>query len=208
SKMRAVGSPSNRVTPRSLDIIDIKDILLPGAHNLENVCAAVMAAILAGVSKKNIVSVLKTFKGLPHRLELVREVGGVRYFDDSFSTTPETAIAAIKAFKSPEILILGGLSKGSDFTDLGRVISEAKNIKAIIGIGVEWKRIKQRIMNNESRIMVIEGAKDMKMIVAEAAKVAQSGDVVLLSPACASFDMFKNYKDRGEQFKREVRRLH
>src|SRR5579885_426884 len=105
------------------DIIDIKNILLPGKHNWENVCAAVMAATLAGVDKAAIVSVLKTFKGLEHRLELVREVNGVKYYDDSFATTPETAIAAIEAFTQPEILILGGSTKKSDFTELGKVIS-------------------------------------------------------------------------------------
>ncbi len=188
-------------------IIDSKEVLLPGRHNLENVCAAVLAARLSGVSKANIVSVLKTFKGLEHRLELVSTVKGVRFFDDSFSTTPETAIAAIQAFKEPEILILGGSSKNSDFSELGQVISKAENIKAIIGIGLEWERIKSKIKNHESRIMVIEGAKDMKTVVAAASKIALPGDVVLLSPACASFDMFKNYKDRGEQFKEEVMRL-
>lgn len=197
-------------------IIDAKDILLPGAHNLENVCAAVMAASLSGVSKENIVSVLKTFKGLEHRLELVGEINGVRYYDDSFSTTPETAIAAIKAFKALEIIILGGSSKNSDFTELGKVISEAKNIKAIIGIGLEWPRIKSKtrllkpgtggqVKNQKSKI--IEGLENMQEIVHAASKIASPGDVVLLSPACASFDMFKNYKDRGEQFKREVLNL-
>ncbi|MBI3070322.1 MAG: UDP-N-acetylmuramoyl-L-alanine--D-glutamate ligase, partial [Candidatus Levybacteria bacterium] len=195
---------------KDIEIIGIKDILLPGAHNLENVRAAVMAATLAGVSKRNIVSVLKTFKGLPHRLELVREVGGVRYYDDSFSTTPETAIAAIQAFKNPEILILGGSSKGSDFTELGRIISETKNIKTIIGIGVEWPKIKLKItkacrfaIKNE-KLKIIEGLKDMRSIVRKAKELTEAGDVVLLSPACASFDMFKNYKDRGEQFKKEA----
>src|SRR5581483_6069135 len=122
------------------EIIDASEVLLPGKHNLENVCAAVMAATLAGVSKKSIVSVLKTFKGLEHRLELVGEIRGVRYYDDSFSTTPETAIAAIEAFEEPEILILGGSSKNSNFTELGEVIHRKTNIKAIIGIGIEWKR--------------------------------------------------------------------
>src|SRR5258708_13600692 len=83
-------------------LISTKEILLPGKHNLENVCAATMAATLFGVWKENIISVLKTFKGLEHRLELVRTVKGVRYYDDSFSTTPETTIAAIEAFKEPE----------------------------------------------------------------------------------------------------------
>lgn len=189
-------------------IVDTQDILLPGKHNLENVCAAVMAATLAGVSKENIAYVLKTFKGLEHRLELVDSVNGVRYYDDSFSTTPETAIAAIEAFKQPEVLILGGAHKGSDFGELGKVLEKASHIKAIIGIGLEWPRIKERIMNHESRIMVVEGAKDMQQIVLAASRIAQSGDVVLLSPACSSFDMFKNYKERGELFKKEVHKLH
>ena len=188
-------------------IIDVSEILLPGIHNLENVCAAVLAATLSGVSKENITSVLKTFKGLEHRLELIATINGVKYYDDSFSTTPETAIAAINAFKSPEILILGGSSKNSDFKTLGEVISKSQNIKAIIGVGKEWQRIKSAIRNPQSVIYFIEGADSMAKIVAAASKIAVKGDVVLLSPACASFDMFKNYKDRGEQFKNEVLKL-
>ncbi len=188
-------------------IIDTKDILLPGRHNLENVCAAVMAAILAGVSKESIVSVLKMFKGLEHRLELVASVNGVRYFDDSFSTTPETAIAAIQAFKESEVLILGGAHKGSDFSELGSVIGQANNIRGIIGIGLEWGLIKEEIQNYKKELFMIEGAQDMHQIVQAASKIAQPGDVVLLSPACSSFDMFKNYKERGELFKQEVKKL-
>lgn len=190
------------------EIIETSEIKLPGAHNLENVCTAVMAAKLAGVSKKAIVSVLETFTGLPHRLEMVGEVKGVRYYDDSFSTTPETAIAAIKAFKNPEILILGGAHKGSDFSELGRVIESSKNIKAIIGIGLEWPKIKESIKYKVSSIKYfIENAKDMHQIVQAANKIAQPGDVVLLSPACSSFDMFKDYKKRGDLFKEEVKKL-
>jgi len=188
-------------------IIDASEILLPGAHNLENVSAAVLAATLSGVSRNNITSVLRTFKGLEHRLELADTINGVKYYDDSFSTTPETAIAAINAFKNPEILILGGSSKNSDFQDLGKVISQAQNIKAIIGIGNEWSRIKSKIQNTKYEILLIEGADSMEKIVKAASKIALPGDVVLLSPACASFDMFKNYKDRGEQFKSEVLKL-
>jgi UDP-N-acetylmuramoylalanine--D-glutamate ligase len=183
-------------------IIESKDILLPGKHNLENVCAAVMGATLAGVSKDSIVTVLKTFKGLEHRLELVADMHGVKYYDDSFSTTPETAIAAIESFTDPEILILGGSSKQSDFTELGITIRTAKNIKAIIGVGAEWPRIKEAI--GESGIEYIEGARSMPEIVLQAREIAETGDIVLLSPACASFDMFKNYKERGEQFKKAV----
>ncbi len=188
-------------------IIDTADILLPGRHNLENVCAAVLAASLAGASQKALVSVLRSFKGLVHRLQLVRTVNNVRYYDDSFSTTPETAIAAIQAFKAPEILILGGSSKGSDFTGLGKVIREAENIKAIIGIGDEWEEIKSKIKNQRSKILMVEGATSMQQVVQAAAKIASPGDVVLLSPACASFGMFQNYKERGDKFQHEVNLL-
>lgn len=191
-------------------IVDVIDIKLPGKHNLENVCAAAMAATLAGADKNAIASVLKSFSGLEHRLELVREVDGVKYYDDSFSTTPETAIAAIEAFENPEILILGGSEKHSDFTELGEIISKAKNIKAIIGIGVEWPRIKKSIEQSakgEEPLLFIEGATSMEQIVKAASKLATTGDVVLLSPACASFDMFKNYKERGEAFEKEVKNL-
>lgn len=187
------------------EIIDVSEILLPGKHNLENICAAVNAAILAGAGKSAIIQVLKTFKGLEHRLELIGEVGGVRYYDDSFSTTPETAIAAIEAFGVPEILILGGSSKNSDFKNLGQIIFESENIKAIIGIGEEWENIKKEI--STQRIPYIEGCKSMIEVVQKAREIATPGDVVLLTPACASFGMFENYKDRGEQFKKEVKNL-
>lgn len=188
-------------------IVDTKDILLPGKHNLENVCAAAMAAYLSGVSREAMAQVLEAFKGLEHRLELVAEVGGVKYYDDSFSTTPETAIAAIQAFTQPEVLILGGSSKNSDFSELGEIISKAENIRAIIGIGIEWERIKDEISKHKNTIFMVEGAKDMPTVVAAASKIAQKGDVVLLSPACASFGMFPNYKERGAQFKEEVKKL-
>lgn len=189
------------------EIISTKDILLPGRHNLENVCAAVTAAFLGGAKMKSIVRVLKTFKGLEHRLELVRTVKGVRYYDDSFSTTPETAIAAIEAFDEPKILILGGSSKNSDFSSLGEIISNSDSIKAIIGIGIEWEKIKESIKYQVLSIKYVEGLKNMKEIVEKASELAEVGDVVLLSPACTSFDMFHNYKDRGEQFKKEVQKL-
>ena len=188
-------------------IINTHEILLPGVHNLENICASSMAAYLIGVKPHNIAQVLKTFKGLEHRLELVGNINGVKYYDDSFSTTPETAIAAINAFENPEILILGGSSKNSDFIELGKTISNVINIKAIIGIGGEWSKIKAEIKNPKSEIYFIEGADSMEKIITAASKLAVSGDVVLLTPACASFDMFKNYKDRGEQFKKEVLQL-
>ena len=189
------------------DVIEVSEILLPGKHNYENVCAASMAADLAGASLGSIASAIRQFKGLPHRLELVKEVKGIRYYDDSFSTTPETAIAAIEAFENPEILILGGSHKGSDFAELGKVISERQNIKAIIGIGVEWEAMKSQFPISNFQFPIIEGCKSMEEVVQKASENAEPGDVVLLSPACASFGMFRDYKERGELFKESVLNL-
>src|SRR3989344_5283806 len=189
------------------DIIDVSEVFIPGKHNWENVCAAVMAAKIIGISTEAIPEAVKNFKGLPHRLELVRNLKGVKYYDDSFATAPSPSIAAIKAFKAPKILILGGSPKKSDFSELGELISHDSTIKAIIGIGIEWPQIKLRIQNAGLRIRIIEGCKNMEEIVSKAAEIAEPGDVVILSPACASFDMFKNYKDRGDQFKERVRKL-
>lgn len=194
-------------TEDGIEIIDANDILLPGKHNLENVCAAVLAATLAGVQLKSIVQVLKTFKGLEHRLELIKDIHGIRFYDDSFSTTPETAIAAIEAFTEPEILLLGGSSKNSDFKLLGETITEAKNIKAIIAIGAEWNRIKSHIKGDLPHVQIFEDCETMQDAVRRAASIAENGDVILLSPACASFDKFKNYKDRGDKFKQAVNDL-
>lgn len=188
-----------------VSILDVKDVGLPGRHNLENICAAIVATLCVGASMESVIPVVKEFKGLPHRIELVDTVRGVKYYDDSFSTTPETAIAAIEAFEAPKILILGGSSKNSDFTELGETISKSSSIKAIIGIGEEWMRIKPHISPNKAYITEVSG--NMSQIVKKAAEMAEIGDVVLLSPACASFDMFKNYKDRGDQFKSAVKSL-
>ncbi|HVZ11414.1 MAG TPA: UDP-N-acetylmuramoyl-L-alanine--D-glutamate ligase [Patescibacteria group bacterium] len=192
---------------REEKVMPVADVLLPGRHNLENVCAAILAATIAGAQMEAIVSVIKTFKGLEHRLELVRLFNGVKYYNDSFSTTPETAVAAIEAFEDPEILILGGSSKNSDFTELGKTIREAKNIKAIIGIGDEWPRIRATIDNSQLTAKIYEDCINMREVVQKAREVSTLGDIVILSPACASFDMFKNYKERGKQFKDEVNAL-
>lgn len=188
-------------------ILPTKDLALRGKHNWENVCAATVAALCGGATMKSIIPVLKSFKGLEHRIEHVDTVRGVAYYDDSFSTTPETAAAAIESFDEPKILILGGSSKNSDFAELGQVIADSSTIKAIIGIGIEWEKIKSKIMTWKSEVRIVEGLDNMHEIVGKCAEIAEIGDVVLLSPACASFGMFKNYKDRGEQFKKEVLNL-
>jgi UDP-N-acetylmuramoylalanine--D-glutamate ligase len=190
---------------RKEKICETSNLWIPGFHNLDNTCASIAVAKILRITNSIIRNAIRDFRGLEHRLELVRKIRGVAYYDDSYATTPETAIVAIQAFENPKILILGGSSKGSDFRKLGKVISDTTTIKAIIGIGVEWARIKAHIRN--PRIQIIETCKTMKEIVREARAIATSSDVVLLSPACASFGMFKNYTDRGEQFKKAVRAI-
>ena len=190
---------------RKEKICGTKILQIPGQHNWENAGAAIAVAKILHIQNAIITKTLARFTGLEHRLEFVAEKNSVRYYDDSYATTPETSIAAIAAFAAPKILILGGSSKGSDFKNLGTVISRSKNVKAIIGIGVEWPRIKKQIRG--SNIKFIEGRANMKAIVSAAVDVVRPGDVVVLSPACASFDMFKNYSDRGDQFKTAVKKL-
>lgn len=181
---------------------------LKGQHNWENIIASITAARLAGASIPAIKKAVYDFKGLEHRLELVKAVAGIEYYNDSFSTTPETAIAAIKSFSQPTILILGGSDKGSDYTRLGQTIATSLYLKAIILIGQMAQNIEAAI-NRAGRCPcpIIKGLTDMKSIVIKASHLAQPGSVVVLSPACASFDMFKNYKDRGLQFKQAVKQI-
>ena len=207
-KTNGVYLESNKIISqikKSEQIIDISEILLPGKHNLQNVIAATAVAKINGIPNDQIIRVLTSFKGLIHRLQLVTEVGGVKFYNDSFSTIPETTIAAIEAFSNPKILILGGSSKNSDFANLAEKIHQDRSLGALILIGLEGPRIRQAIENAggfEGRI--IEGLKNMQQIVSYASQIAKNGDVVILSPACASFDMFKNYQDRGEQFIQQV----
>ncbi len=182
------------------------EIKLRGEHNLSNVCAATMAGFLAGANIESIQEAIFSFTGLPHRLELVGKKNGVDYYNDSFGTTPETAIAAIRAFSQPVIIILGGSDKGSSYTELGMEIARSQ-VKAVILVGDMKDQIKDAIEKAQFKGRMLIDAKSMPEIVAQANSVAQPGDVVLLSPACASFDMFNNYKDRGNQFREEVIRL-
>lgn len=188
-------------------IMDIANVKLPGKHNLQNICAAVSVALIMKIPTEIIKDAVNSFSGLPHRLELVEKINGVSYYNDSFSTTPETSIAAIEAFGEPKILILGGSSKKSDFTELAKTISGEKTVKAIVLVGEEAETIKEQLLKYKVNVPMSQGAQNMSQIIAQTVKFSSHGDVVLLSPACASFGMFKNYMDRGEQFKKEVRKL-
>jgi UDP-N-acetylmuramoylalanine--D-glutamate ligase len=178
-------------------ICETKNLRLEGEHNLENACAAISAAMEFDVSDGAVAEGLASFEGLPHRLKLVEEVRGVKFYDDSIATTPGSAIAALRAFEKPKIIILGGSDKGAEYDDL---IDEcARHEARVIAIGTTGKEIARQC--RESGIEVAElGRAPMADIVGKAAEMASSGDVVILSPASASFDMFKSYADRGDQF--------
>lgn len=188
-----------------LDICSVEDIKLLGKHNWQNVCAATTVVWQITHSKETIRSVLSSFAGLPHRLEFVREVDGVKYYDDSFGTTPETAIVAVQAFSEPKVLILGGSDKGADYTELARVVASS-NVRHVLIIGATGAAIEETL-HSAGYTDTSRPEPNMQSIVAAAKDAAESGDVVLLSPACASFDMFKDYKDRGEQFRQLVASL-
>lgn len=182
---------------------------LPGAHNLENACAAMSAVteLPITVTDEQYAAGLESFTGLPHRLKLVAEKNGVRYYDDSISTTPGSAIAALKAFTEPKILILGGSDKGADYTELAQEIAR-QQMRTVIVNGANASEIIEILHKNKvsCRVVHLEMAA-MSTVVETAANQAQSGDVVILSPAAASFDMFKSYNDRGEQFVAAVENL-
>ncbi len=196
----------NMLTIDGQEICTTEEIKLLGAHNWQNVCAAVTVVWQAGVHDiPAIHSVLTSFGGLEHRLELVREFESVSYYDDSFGTTPETAIVALQAFAEPKVAILGGSDKGATYDELARVVAGA-NVRHAILIGDQASRI-QQALEAAGYHTFSQGGQTMPEIVSAARATAQHGDVVLLSPACASFGMFTDYKDRGNQFKQAVQAL-
>ena len=189
-------------------IIEINKIKLLGKHNLENVCAAVVAATLAGVSKKNIVKVLSEFSGLEHRLEFVSEKNGIRFYNDSLATISQATIGALEALPETETLIAGGHDRGLDYTPLAQYLINGQ-IKTLILFPPTGKRIWEeicKIVPQNSRPEKFD-VKTMEQAVRIAAAETSVGKICLLSPASASFGIFKDYKDRGEQFKEQVLKL-
>jgi UDP-N-acetylmuramoylalanine--D-glutamate ligase len=176
-------------------------LLLRGEHNLENIAAAVATAKIIGVPEGKILETVRSFKGLEHRLELVDTINGITFYNDSFATSSQPTIAAINSFNVPETLILGGSDKGLDFGELQGVIEKKENVKNLILIGLIGGKIGEGI---KGKNIINLGHTTMAEIVKKAYEVTPHGGVIILSPAAASFDMFKNYKDRGNQFKKTV----
>lgn len=190
-------------------ICSTSHLRLPGAHNLENACAAMSAVteLPINVTDEQYAAGLESFTGLSHRLKFVAEKNGVKYYDDSISTTPGSAIAALKAFTEPKILILGGSDKGADYAELVQEIAR-QNMRAVIVNGANASEIIEVLHKNKVSCQVVQlEMTSMLAVVETAASQAQPGDVVILSPAAASFDMFKSYNDRGEQFVAAVEKL-
>ena len=186
-------------------ICKTSELKLLGEHNWQNVCAAVTVTWQIAQNVTAMREVLTTFTGLEHRLEFVRELHGVKYYDDSFGTTPETAIVAIRAFSEPKVVILGGSDKGANYEGLAKTVKESA-IRKVILIGEQALRIQDALDAVDFHDYVYGGA-TMAEIVSSARDIAKDGDVVLLSSACASFDMFINYKDRAEKFTAAVQSL-
>ncbi|KUG22910.1 udp-n-acetylmuramoylalanine--d-glutamate ligase [hydrocarbon metagenome] len=176
-------------------------ISIPGLHNVENVMAAIMAAHFCGCSKKKIVEAVTAFHGLPHRIEFAGEKKSVKFYDDSKGTNVGSVLRALETFDQPVILLLGGRDKEGDFETLKPVLSA--KAKKVILFGEARNRIASLIGDN---ITAFKKTK-LKEAVETAYKIAQPGDVILLSPGCASFDEFTNYKERGNFFKEVVKNL-
>ena len=187
------------------EVINKKEVKLLGEHNLQNICAALTAVFEAVGSVDKAAAVLSSFSGLEHRLELVRELEGIKYYDDSFATTPEAAVVALKAFDGPKVVILGGSDKGLAFEPLADEVVKS-NVRQVIAIGITAEKIAD-LLKSRGFTNIIPGLRTMPEIVAATRKAAQPGDVVLLSTGYPSFGLFKDYKERGNQFKAAVREL-
>jgi len=187
------------------EICEVRDIPLLGRHNVENCLAAIAATYPIARDAQKLKAAIQSFQSLRYRLQTVATVDGVRYVDDSIATNPDTTIAAIQTFSEPKVLILGGSDKGNDFAEMAQVIRDA-DTRAVILMGEMGPRIAQAL-DQVGFADYQMGLDDMPGLVTAAATRAQSGDVVLLSPGCASFGLFRDYRDRGDQFQAAVQAL-
>lgn len=186
---------------RREQVVPVEDIRIKGRHNLENVAAAVTVARLLGASVRSIRETVARFRGVSHRLEWVREIRGVDFYNDSKATNPTSAQKALEAFEQRLILILGGRDKAGDFTVLSPQVS--RRVKGLVLLGEASRKIESQLAGTAP----VTRAASMEEAVRLAFGQADRGEVVLLAPACSSFDMFRDYEDRGNVFKEAVNRL-
>lgn len=183
--------------------IKTEEITIKGKHNMYNSMAAAVAANIMGVKNETIRRSLATFQGVEHRLEYVATIRGVRYINDSKATNVNSCWYALQSMKTPVVLILGGTDKGNDYSEIADLVRE--KVHTLIFMGLDNKKLNEYFgLNTNCKIIDTDNLADA---VKAAYDVAQKGDTVLLSPCCASFDLFKNYEDRGEQFKQAVKQL-
>lgn len=189
-------------------LVSIKDILIPGKHNLSNVMAAVGAVYAFGLSALEIKKALPQLKGVAHRLEFVREIAGVKYYNDTAATIPDAAISGLNAFEKPIVLIAGGTDKNLDFTHFAKeILEKTKDVVLLKGNATEKLLAKLGKIATEEFLLNIETVGSMEEAVLIAQKKAQQGDAVLLSPGAASFGLFANEFDRGDKFREAVKKL-
>ena len=183
-------------------LMETSQIALEGKHNMKNAMAATSVANILRIRKQTIRESLSNFQGVEHRLEKVLKIHNVQYINDSKATNVNATFFALDSMTTPTVWILGGVDKGNDYTELMALVHE--KVKAIICLGVDNKKIIDAFGNIVDMMVEVDNMHDA---VNTARHIAEKGDSVLLSPACASFDLFQNYEDRGNQFKREVRNL-
>ncbi|MBI5753611.1 UDP-N-acetylmuramoyl-L-alanine--D-glutamate ligase [Candidatus Peregrinibacteria bacterium] len=216
---------------KSEKIAEVSEMALVGSHNLENILPAIAVARELGVSGEACHEVIKEFKNLPHRLQFVREVGGIKFYNDSFSTVPETSMAAADSFSEPLVLIAGGYDNGADYSEWAEKILTRENLHTVILIGATSDKMEKALVEAEGRLTLksqfglqkniqnlqesskqvfptkILRRKALEDAVIDAYAESDAGGVVVMSPAAQSFGLFKNYKQRGNDFIAHVRKL-
>ena len=186
---------------RTVELVEVSRLALPGRHNLENALAAAAAALLAGLPESAVRQALTHFNGLEHRLEFVRELDGVRYINDSKATNLDALLAALNSFRQPVVLIAGGQDKGDDVRRIAHTV--AARVKQLVLFGESAPRFETHFSN----VVPCRSVRDLAEAVHAAHASARAGDVVLLSPGCASFDQFRDFEARGRRFKQLVHQL-
>lgn len=199
------------ITIDNQQIIASDEVGLLGNHNLQNICAALTAVWQVSQNTEAFAEVIRNFSGLEHRLQLVRDINGVKYYDDSFGTTPDTAIVALDSFEEPKVLIVGGHDKGNDYSNLAKRLCEP-DVSHVIFIGTTGQKILSMAVENgfdESKATIKDDGNSWTMneMVLKATEVVEPNGVILLSTGSASFGLFKDYKDRGNQFIKAVNQL-
>ncbi len=179
-------------------VLPLNVIKLVGKHNIQNIIISIMAAKALGISNEDIIETISNFKGVEHRIEFVREIDGVKYYNDSKGTNTDASITAIKAFEGNIILLVGGYEKGLDMSEMRKYMSK---VKQVIGYGAAGKRIAGDLVDNPIVVTTLDEA------VQTAKNIAINGDTVLLSPTTSSFDQYKSYEERGRHFKSIVNSL-